>query len=501
MSETLVRAPKTPALPFGLGLQKPKHYREMLGVLWDNRGHLGYALRVLRKGVCDGCALGTSGLRDFTMDGVHLCLVRLQLLRLNTMDALDPAELADVAALRALRPRELRGLGRLPYPMRRRRGEPGFSRVSWSAALSEIGSKLGAADPDRIACYMTSRGICNEVYFATQKAWRALGSPHIDNAARLCHSPSTAAMKRVIGVAASTCSYRDWYGADLVVFFGSNPANDQPVAIKYLAEAKRLGTAVLTVNTYREPGMQRYFIPSSAGSALHGTEVSDRFYLLGTGGDQAFIYATQKLLIERGAIDTHFVDTHTSGFEEYARALAALDLDELVARAGSSREDVADFADRLARAKSAVFVWSMGLTQHAFGTQTIEALCCLALSRGFVGREKCGLMPIRGHSGVQGGAEMGAYATAFPGGAPIDEAHAETLQQHWGFRPPARVGMDTSSMLEAALAGELQALYAVGGNFLDTLPQPADVERALGRVPLRIHQDIVCNHSMLVEPA
>jgi molybdopterin-dependent oxidoreductase alpha subunit len=501
MADSLVRSPARLALPFGLGAQKPKHYREMLRVLWDNRDHLGYALRVLRRGVCDGCALGTSGLHDFTMEGVHLCLVRLQLLRLNTMDALDPALLADAAWLQRLRPRELLQLGRLPYPMRRRRGEPGFSRVSWSDAVADIGARLGAADPDRIACYMTSRGICNEVYFAAQKAWRFLGSPHIDNAARLCHSPSTAAMKRVLGVAASTCSYRDWYGSDLVVFFGSNPANDQPVALKYLAEAKRLGTAVLTVNTYREPGMQRYFIPSNASSALLGTQVSDRFYLLGTGGDQAFLYAVQKLLIERGAIDRAFIDAHTSGWDDYAHALSALDPNELLARAGASREDVQDFADRLARAKSAIFVWSMGLTQHAFGTQTIEALCCLALSRGFVGRESCGLMPIRGHSGVQGGAEMGAYATVFPGGAPIDDAHADTLQAQWGFRPPVRVGMHTSAMLEAALADRLQVLYAIGGNFLDTLPQPADVERALSRVPLRIHQDIVCNPSMLVEPA
>jgi predicted molibdopterin-dependent oxidoreductase YjgC len=95
---------------------------------------------------------------------------------------------------------------------------------------------------------------------------------------------------------------------------------------------------------------------------------------------------------------------------------------------------------------------------------------------------------------------MGAYATAFPGGIAIDDANADLLEQRWGFRPPARPGMDTSSMLEAAGAGTLDVLYAVGGNFIDTLPQPADVERALGRVPLRIHQDIVLSPAMLVPP-
>jgi molybdopterin-dependent oxidoreductase alpha subunit len=500
MTDALVRSRTKLALPFGLGAQKPRHYREMARVLWANKRHPLYALRVLRDGVCDGCALGTSGLKDWTMPGMHLCLVRLNLLRLNTLDALEPERLGDAAALRALRQRDLIALGRLPYPMRRRRGERGFARVGWDEALADIGARIRASDPDRIACYMTSRGIANEVYFAAQKAWRYLGSPHIDNAARLCHSPSTAAMKRVLGVAASTCSYRDFYGAGVVAFFGSNPANDQPVTLKYLAEAKQLGTRVLSVNTLREPGMERYYIPSSAGSALFGTRIADRAFLLSSGGDHAFIYAVQKLLLERDAVDRAFVDAHTSGFAEYERFVRALDLDDLVARAGSTRADVEAFAAELQRAQSGIFVWSMGLTQHAFGTQTIEALCCLALSLGWVGREHAGLMPIRGHSGVQGGAEMGAYATVFPGGKPIDDAGAGALERQWGFRPPARAGMDTSSMLEAALAGRLDALYAVGGNFLDTLPQPADVERALASVPLRIHQDIVLTSAMLVEP-
>jgi molybdopterin-dependent oxidoreductase alpha subunit len=329
---------------------------------------------------------------------------------------------------------------------------------------------------------------------------RALGSPHVDNAARLCHSPSTAAMKRVLGVAASTCSYRDWYGSDVIVFFGSNPANDQPVALKYLAEAKKLGTQVLVVNTYREPGMDRYFIPSNLDSAVLGTDIADRFYLVSSGGDQAFMYAVQQRLIELDAVDRAFVAAHTTGWDEYCTFVNELDRAQLIAQAGYRAEDVEDFAQRLARAKTGVFVWSMGLTQHAHGTQTIEALCCLGLSRGFVGRERCGLMPIRGHSGVQGGAEMGAYATAFPGGSPVDDDNADRLERLWSFRPPAHPGMDTSSMLEAALAGTLDTLYAIGGNYLDTLPQPADVERALGRIPLRIHQDIVLSPAMLVEP-
>lgn len=493
------RAREGSRVPFGIGETKPRHYLEMGRILWENKAKLPYAWRVLNDGVCDGCALGTTGLHDWTIEGTHLCLVRLNLLRLNTMGPFPKRTLDDVDALAKLDGKALRELGRIPHPYRRRRGERGFTRVSWDEALAGIGAKLGAYDPHRCALYMTSRGLTNEVYYAAQKAWRALGSPHVDNAARLCHSPSTAAMKKTLGVAASTCSYRDWYDADLIVFWGSNPANDQPVALKYLYEAKKRGARVLCVNTYEEPGMKRYWIPSNTDSAVFGTDITDRFVHVGAGGDLALAWAVMKILIGRRAVDRAFVDAHTEGFAEVEEALRDWDTDELIAMSGASHADVIALADAIAEAETGVHVWSMGLTQHTHGTDTVAAVCQLGLAKGWVGREGCGLMPIRGHSGVQGGAEMGAYATVFPG-RPIGERGADELEQLWGFRPPAEVGLDTVAMLEAAEVRVLQALYAVGGNFLDTLPDPAGVQRALASVPLRIHQDLFLTTAMLVEP-
>src|SRR5688500_17731016 len=122
---------------FGLGQQKPRHYREMVRVAWENRDQLPFAWRILNDGVCDGCALGTSGLSDWTIEGTHLCMVRLELMRLNTAPALDPARLADVSSL----PRsssDLRALGRLPEPMLRRKGDAGFRVIGWDDAYDRI---------------------------------------------------------------------------------------------------------------------------------------------------------------------------------------------------------------------------------------------------------------------------------------------------------------------------------------------------------------------------
>ena len=488
------------AIPFGLGSQKPKHFRDMLAVAWNNRDNLGYAWKVLGKGVCDGCALGVAGFHDWTIPDVHLCMTRLNLLRLNTAGPFDPALLAEVSGLAGRDNAALRELGRLPFPLVRRRGERGFTRVSWDEALARLGRRLRDTDPQRLAFYITARGVTNEVYYMAQKVARFLGTNHVDNAARLCHAPSTAAMKEMIGVAASTCSYVDWLEADVIVFFGANPANDQPVTAKYLLQAKRRGTRVILVNPYLEPGMKRYWVPSDPRSALFGSDLADHWFPVAQGGDIAYLYGTLKALIARDGVDHGFVHAHTNGFDELARQAAALDWTALESASGLSRAAMEEFADLLTRAKSGVLVWSMGITQQAAGADGVRMILNLALARGWIGRNGTGAMPIRGHSSVQGGAEMGCYATALPGGKPITPENVAALERQYGFPLPRGLGYTTPEMVEAAHRGRLDVLYCAGGNLLRTMPDTDHVREALARVPVRVHQDIILTDQMLIEP-
>jgi len=487
--------------PFGIGHEKPKHFRDMARIWWENRDQLEYATRILKEGVCDGCALGTTGIRDFTLEGVHLCTIRLELLRLNTMGALDPSVLDAVAALEGWSGQELRALGRIPFPMVRQAGAPGFQRISWDGALDIVADRLRAIDPERWAVYLTSRGITNEVYYATQKVARFLGTNNVDNSARICHAPSTTALKRSIGYAASTCSYSDWIGTDLLVFIGSHVANNQPVATKYMYRAKEQGTKIAVVNSFREPAMERYWIPSILDSAVFGTKLADDFVQVHQGGDVAFLNGVLKHLIERDALDHHFIRDHTRGFDEVAEAIASQAWDDLERFSGVSRAGMGAFATTVAEARNAVFVWSMGITQHRFGVDNVQAIVNLALARGVLGREKCGLMPIRGHSGVQGGAEVGAVPWSFPGGRAVGEEGAAAMAGIWGFDVPEWRGLSAVETVHAAHRGEIDVLWAIGGDYLNTLPDPAYCREAVARVPLRVHQDIVLAHQMLVDPA
>lgn len=480
-------------VPTGLHEQKPQHYWEMAHVAWENRDQLPFAWRILNDGVCDGCALGTSGLSDWTIPGTHLCMVRLELLRLNTAPALDVRRLADVGALRPLSSAQLRALGRLSEPMLRQRGEKGFRVVTWDAALDRAAGHLRRCDPRRAAFYLTSRGITNEVYYAAQKAARFLGSNHIDNSARLCHAASTVAMKGMLGHGASTCSYSDWLDADLIVFFGSNTPNNQPVTTKYLYHAKRNGARIAVVNPYREPGLARYWVPSVAESALFGTRLADDWFDVHIGGDLAFLVGVLKALIERGDLDRPFIESRTTGFDRASAAALAESWERLEQSSGTSRTEMQKFARLLVERPNAVLVWSMGLTQHAHGVDTIRALVNVGLARGLLGRPNRGLMPIRGHSGVQGGAEVGCAPN-------VDRSTADRWAKIWGFPVPADAGWTAVEMVDASARGDVDVFWIVGGNFLETLPDAARNERALANPRLRIHQDIVVSSSMLVDP-
>lgn len=510
MGKTQVSKRPTPQnwaswIPFGWGEQHPNNFAEVFRALWENRDQAGYAWRILTEGVCDGCALGTTGLKDWTLDGVHLCNIRLRLLRLNTQPALDVTLLQDVkqfiTAGRLPKAQTLRQLGRLPLPLVRHKGDKGFTPLSWDEAVDLIANKLKQSRPERWGFFLTSRGIPNEIYYGVQKAVRALGTNSVDNAARLCHAPSTVGLKTSLGVGATTCSYSDWFEADLITFFGSNVANNQPVATKYLHYAKKNGAKIVTLNTYREPGMEAYWIPSVPESALFGTKITDHFQLIHMGGDIAFINGTLKHLFANNWVDNHFIEQFTDGIYYLRAELEKQSWEELETASGATSQEMLTYAEMIHQAKKAVFVWSMGVTQHSFGADVVKAIINLALTKGFVGRAGCGLMPIRGHSGVQGGAEMGAYATVLPGGLPITPENAQKLSEQWGFTVPAEKGKTAPEMIDEAYKGKLDVLFAIGGNFLEVLPEPVVVEEALRRVPLRVHMDIVLSPQMFVDPA
>jgi molybdopterin-dependent oxidoreductase alpha subunit len=240
-------------------------------------------------------------------------------------------------------------------------------------------------------------------------------------------------------------------------------------------------------------------VPSKPESFLFGTKICDLHVPVRPEGDVALANALLKVLIERQAIDTDFISAHTQGWDELVRHLATLSLDDLLVASGIDTKTLHQLTDLYVGARSAILIWSMGITQHRYGVEGVQAIVNVALARGNVGRDGTGLMPIRGHSGVQGGAEMGAYATAYPSGVTISPESAREMSDLWGFDVPEHSGITAPEMVLGAENDRIDVLFLDGSNFLDVMPDPQRVRAALERVPLRVHQDIVLTSQMFLD--
>jgi molybdopterin-dependent oxidoreductase alpha subunit len=255
------------------------------------------------------------------------------------------------------------------------------------------------------------------------------------------------------------------------------------------------------VNPYREEGMERYWVPSSWDSALFGTRITDEFFRVTNGGDAAFFTGALKHLVETGRVNQEFVAGYTVGFSELRDYVRGLSWEQLERGSGATAEEMRRFADLYASVDTSITVWSMGVTQHEHGEQNVLAISNLALAMGRIGRPHTGLNPIRGHSGVQGGAEVGAVPGTYGQGRKVgDPETMAEMKEIWGFDVPAKPGLQASAAINAAHDGKFDLLYSVGGNFLETMPDPPYVREALARIPVRIFQDIVINPMMLLEP-
>lgn len=497
-------------VPFGLTKVKPHHMRDTAKIVWKNRDNLNYAKNIILKGVCDGCALGVSGLQDQTLNGPHMCTTRFNVLRLNTAPPIKPEILhQDIDELRKMDSTELRELGRIPYPMIRRKGDRKFIRVSWDEAMNTIADKMKVLNPKQYAFYLTSRGITNESYYVAAKIARYLETNHIDNASRICHSPSKSAMKRSVGVGASTCNYQDWLGTDVLVFWGSVASNASPVSTKYMMEAKKRGTKIIVINPYREPSMENYWVPSVVESALFGTEIADEFYEVNIGGDIALMHGVMKHWFdleeqnEGSAVNHEFVNEHVNNYEDLKENVQSQSWDEIVQSSGVDKEQIIELSNSLAKAKNGVMVWALGLTMHKHATDNISQVSNLALLRGWLGGKNKGLMPLRGHSSVQGSGEMGADPFSLPGGDYNDE-NRPRVEELWNFKLPEWPGDTVGVTIENAMLPDdnerkLKLYYMSGGNFLETMPDPDFVRDALQNLDIRVHQDIILNTSTLLD--
>jgi molybdopterin-dependent oxidoreductase alpha subunit len=398
--------------------------------------------------------------------------------------------------LQALGDFDLEFQGRLTTPILYEREHGRFRAIDWDTAYAIAARELRALPPSAVAFYASGRS-SNEAAFLWQLAARAYGSAHLPDSSNFCHEPSGHALKQSIGTGKGTCSLEDFEHADLFIVIGQNPASNHPRMMAALYEAKRRGAKVLVINPLRERGFVDFSDPKNVGELLgnRGVQVADAIYQVRIGGDLAALKGVMKALLEAEAarpgtvLDAAFIDEHTEGFEALHAALEAEAWPRLVERSGLSEAQMREIAVHYAAAKASMLTWCMGLTHHPQAVATIQHVVNLALLRGNIGRPGAGVVPVRGHSNVQGDRTMGATSSVAP--AWLDRMEAAFP----GLRVCRDKGRDAAGVIEGLFEGTVQGLLSLGGNFGVAAPDSPRVLAALERCRFTLHIATKLNRS------
>jgi molybdopterin-dependent oxidoreductase alpha subunit len=438
--------------------------------------------RLRARNACKTCALGMGGQRGGMVNEAghfpEVCKKSMQAQAADMQAPISRSFFAEhpVAELERWTPRELEYAGRLTFPVAWRAGDSHFRRITWDEAMSALARELRAAPPDETFFYASGRS-SNEAAFLLQILARAYGTNNVNNCSYYCHQASGVALGEMIGSGTGTLVLEDLDRADFALVAGANPASNHPRLIVKLVELRRRGGTVMIVNPMKELGLVRFRIPSDPRSLLFGSDVSDIYIQPHVGSDIAVFKGLLKALIAAGAIDHSFLDAHVEGWDAVAADARAADWETLVALSGVSRTDIERAAAVMARARRGIFLWAMGLTHHVHGVDNVAALGNIALARGWLGRPGCGLLPIRGHSNVQGVGSVGFT----PG---LREAFRQKMEEAYGFRISDRPGLDTYACMVASHEGRIRVAVLLGGNLFGSNPDEAFAREALERIGL-----------------
>lgn len=397
---------------------------------------------------------------------------------------------------------DLENEGRLTCPMRHDPETDRYLPVLWGEAFAAIGRRLKTFDPDRVVFYASGRASL-EASYMYQLFARIYGTNNLPDSSNMCHETTSKALPKSIGVPVGTVELDDFEHTDCILAFGQNVGSNAPRMLHPLQRAAERGVSMLVFNPMRERGWLTFVDPQNPGQMLAGrpTRLASRYYQPRPAGDIAVMTGMAKTLLalddaaqaagEPRVLDQAFIDEHCHGFEDFERMVRKTGWDEIERNAGLSREAIEDAGRIYARAERAIAIYGMGLTQHRLGSDSVGMLVNLLLMRGQIGRIGTGILPVRGHSNVQGQRTVGIADD--PALVPIDR-----LGEMYGFAPPRKKGFTTVEACEAMLEDGVDAFIGLGGNFLRAVPDHARMEPAWGRLKLAVHVATKLNRSHLV---
>ena len=297
---------------------------------------------------------------------------------------------------------------------------------------------------------------------------RLYGTNNVNNCSYYCHQASGVGLSSALGTGTATVVLEDLDHCDLIFLIGGNPASNHPRLMRSLMKVRRRGGDVIVVNPIRETGLVNFALPSDMRSLFFGSPIASIYVQPHIGGDIAFLSGVAKRVDELRAVDDGFIAGCTDESAAFRDHIRSLQWHEIERSSGVSREMIERVAARYAASERSIFAWTMGITHHLHGVDNVRAIVNLALLRGMVGKLGAGLLPIRGHSNVQGVGSMGVTPK-------LQAAVFQRLESYFGVKLPTSPGLDTLACLDAMHEGKLRTGWCLGGNLFGASP---DAKRA-----------------------
>ncbi|MHC5110895.1 MAG: FdhF/YdeP family oxidoreductase [Planctomycetota bacterium] len=429
---------------------------------------------------CKTCALGMGGqeggMIDESRSFPEVCKKSMQAMAADMQGGISPSFFAQYGfeQLKTLSPYDLEHLGRLTHPLYAGPDDTHYRVIEWQEALDRASGRLSSTDPNRSFFYCSGRS-SNEAAFVLHLFARLYGTNNVNNCSYYCHQASGVGLASALGTGTATIVLEDLDRCDTVFLIGGNPASNHPRLMRRLVDLRRRGGDVIVINPLKETGLVNFAIPSDLKSLLLGSEVASLYLQPHIGGDIAVLTGIQKYLVEAGALHQSFMADHTEGADAWIEHVRQTSWDDIEHGSGLDRQALVDVGRKYARSRNAVFCWTMGITHHRHGSDNVRAIANTALCRGMIGRPGAGLLPIRGHSNVQGVGSVGVTPA-------LKKVVFDRLESHFGVTLPTSQGMDTLACMEAMHTGELATAWCLGGNLYGANPDLAFAEAAFNRL-------------------
>jgi formate dehydrogenase major subunit len=375
-------------------------------------------------------------------------------------------------------------------------GDPSshFREASWEEALERAAAGLkGIRDTKgsgALAGFGSAKGSNEEAYLFQKLVRTGFGTNNVDHCTRLCHASSVAALMECIGSGAVTAPFTAVGDSDLIIVIGANPTENHPVAATFFKQARKRGAELIVMDP-RGQALKRH--------ASHMLQFKP-------GTDVAMLNALLHVIVTEGLHDAQYVQGRTEGFEALKASLEAFPPEDMAKVCGIDAETLRTVARKYAKAERAIIFWGMGISQHVHGTDNARCLIDLALITGQVGRPGTGLHPLRGQNNVQGASDAGLIPMVYPDYQSVADAAVKArFEDFWEAELDPNAGLTVVEIVQAILAGEINAMYIMGENPAMSDPDTDHAREALARLDHLVVQDIFLTetafHADVILPA